>query len=87
MKIDPFSSVRSASSAEKKKRSAAVSGGGDFARLLDAEEAGGEEQVAQVASVTPLASLSGMLALQEVPDEEIRRKKAVKQGRLTLDAL
>ena len=85
MKIDSNSQIRGASSTKKKRK---VSSGGGFGGLLDslseADDAGG---ASGVASTAPVSALDGMLALQEVSDDEVQRKKAYRQGNLTLDEL
>lgn len=72
---------------EAKKRKSGV-GESAFEAMLsaaeEAAEAGATEQARPVAATSPLTA---MLALQEVDDHAVTRRKAVKQGRLSLDAL
>ncbi|MBN8542672.1 MAG: flagellar assembly protein FliX [Alphaproteobacteria bacterium] len=56
--------------------------------FVDALDGVGEVEEAQ--ATTPVAAMSGigvLLGAQEVSEEEVRRRKAFKQGKLTLDAL
>lgn len=72
---------------ETKKRLSGVSGS-SFSSLLDGiDEA---ESVSTPESVTTAAPLTGagmFLGLQEIPEEEIERKRAVKKGKSMIEAL
>ena len=84
MKIEPYSNIKGAAAAKKR---SGVSQAGDFSSILDAFETDAASQSGGLSNVAPLSSLSGMLALQEISEEEIRRKKLVKQGDDMLDSL
>ncbi len=83
MKIDPHSPLGPSSSVKKKKKSGDSDSG--FASLLDeTDEIAGKDQVYKT---SPVSAMNSVLALQEVSDDEVNRKKAVRQGNLTLDAI
>lgn len=82
MRITGFNPVRSAST----KRVSSSTRTGSFDEVL----ASASEQMhaaAQVSDAAPIASLDQMLALQEISDEESRRRTLVKQGEMSLEAL
>lgn len=85
MRIDSKLPVRAG--APEKKARAASAGASDFARLLQGAAAGESFAAQEAEAAAPPSALAGMLALQEVSDEEIRRKKAVRGGHRMLDAL
>lgn len=66
-------------------RRAGSADGAAFAEALARAE--GASTVDAPAATAPIASSAGLLGLQEVSEEELRRQKSVKMGRLTLDAL
>lgn len=69
------------------KKAGAV-GGVPFAEALaKAEGIAAADGVDAVAGVAPAAGSLGLLGVQEVTEEELKRRKAVKKGRFTLDAL
>lgn len=69
-------------------RKAGKVGGASFIDTLDSiggvEEAQGVEAPASVAG---LSGLGGLLGAQEVSEDEVQRRKAQKQGKVTLDVL
>ncbi|MEQ1789108.1 MAG: flagellar assembly protein FliX [Rickettsiales bacterium] len=84
MKIDAYGNIR-ANSATKKK--SGVSSTGGFLNLLETAEAEESSPTGKNSNISATSSLSGMLAFQEVSDEDIRRKKLIKQGGEILDSL
>lgn len=69
------------------KNRSGVSGASSFADLLataGADDAGG---ISPLSDVNAAASIAGMLSLQEVSEEEVRRKKMLKRGNDMLDML
>ncbi len=56
-----------------------------FAEALS--EAEGVREAAPASPVAPMSGVSGLLGINEVDDEELHRRKAVKRGRFTLEAL
>ncbi len=85
MKIDGFGSIGSTSGTSKRK---GVSTAGNFAELLAASEDTAEaNQTAAASDVIAPAAMSSLLALQEVPEEYLNRKKLLQQGNNMLDTL
>lgn len=82
MRITGFNPVRTASA----KRVSSSAQTGSFDEVL---ASAGEQMhaAAQISDATPIASLDHMLALQEISDDESRRKTLVKQGEMSLEAL
>ena len=63
-------------------------GGTEFADALSKAEGAHEASAAEAtAGVGGIANLGGLLGAQEVDEREARRRKEIKRGRLTLDAL
>ena len=85
MKITGYTPIKNISTAKPRKDSASSSSFLDF--LSGAEETAGVEDTPPVEGAAPPSMLDAMLSLQEVPEDELRRKKAVQQGRVTLDTL
>lgn len=84
MKITPFHPLIPGNNVQRTRR-ASGSGGVSFSSYLsDAEESSGADEVS---APPPISSLSGILAVQEVSDEEVKRQKAYRQAHLTLDTL
>lgn len=83
-KIDSSHPLNKPSKTEQKK---AIKKAGDsaFDSMLDA--AGEAEEVKKASPVMPTSPIGTMLALQEIGGDEFARKKAVKQGSMSLDAL
>ncbi len=84
MKVDAYSNIKAANSTKKR---SGVAGSGDFSSILDIYENDGVGSSSNLSNVAAPASLSGMLALQEISDEEVRRKHLIKQGDDMLDSL
>ncbi len=84
MKVDAYGNIKATNSTKKR---SGVSKAGDFSSILDAYESEGVENSGALSNVASPAAMSGMLALQEVSDEEIRRKNLIKQGDDMLDSL
>ena len=69
------------------KRASSV-GGVEFAEALAKAEAAGHVVATEAASsITGLSGIGGLLGAQEVDEREARKRKEIKRGRLTLDAL
>jgi len=63
-------------------------GGTDFADALNkAEEASGVSAAEATSSIAATGGIGVLLGAQEVDEREARRRKDIKRGRLTLDAL
>ena len=85
MRISDTPRLTPGSSAGKTSRSA--SDGGAFSSMLNASPAASAAQTGGASSLSAPAALSSLLALQEVSAEEQKRRKMLKRGELTLDAL
>lgn len=69
-------------------RKTGAAGGAEFAEALArAEGVGGAEGVEAAQSIAAVSSVGALLGAQEVSEEEVRRRKYVRRGRLTIDAL
>lgn len=85
MKIESGQPYNNISSLRKRRPVSSSSG---FGGLLDAmSESGAAETAEQAAPAAPVSDVGQMLLIQEVSDEEANRKKAIRTGHMTLDAL
>lgn len=87
MKITGFGSISSNSGVNKRRN---ASGVGGFSDLLSASEAGEAAETGGASHVSDVAAASGLhnlLALQEISEEDMHRRKAVSQGHSMLDSL
>lgn len=89
MKINPLGTTQTQRTAPKKRKT--VQNSGEFSGML-----GSVSEAAEAEDISPkpplsesqsVQTVSSMLTLQEVSDEEVTAKKAMKQGHMTLDAL
>lgn len=71
----------------KGKRTSQASSGGDFLGLISGGSEASESATVTATDAVPLTSLDAMLSLQEISDDELRRKKAVADGFDTLETL
>jgi len=84
--IDKIGYTKPAAAARiEAKRRASSSSGTQFADMLDALD--DIDTPDPVVSTAPLASTGMLLGLQEVSEEEVHRKRAMKRGKTTLDTL
>ena len=58
-----------------------------FSSLLDVSDAEESSAASKPSNVVATSDISSMLALQEVSEEELRRKKIIKHGDAMLDSL
>lgn len=87
MKITEYSST-SKTSAVNKKKAASASGGADgFFGLLSTDEPDSITSSPSLSATSPVGTLDGLLSLQEMPDDEIKKRKAVQNSQFTLEAL
>jgi hypothetical protein len=84
MKITPFFPIATTNSAQRTRRTSS-NGSVSFSDYLSGSDESSD--VAEARPAPPASALSGILAVQEVSDEEVKRQKAYKQAHLTLDAL
>lgn len=83
-RITRYGSVKSTGVAKKTGSSSAV---GHFSELLEAASIDETVPVTQLSDVAAASAVSNMLSLQEISDEDVRRKKLVQQGKNMLDVL
>jgi hypothetical protein len=83
MKVDGYGNIKSASNV-KKRYGVAQSGG--FSELLESSFADEVASNSGVGEVSATAQMSGLFALQEVSDDDVR-KQLLKQGNNVLDSL
>ncbi len=86
MKITEFSPVNKTAGTAKKK-AAGSAGSGDFMGLLSASEVETASAAAPMSDVLPANSMNALLTLQEMPDDEIARRRAVLESNGTIEAL
>lgn len=84
MKVDAYGNIKPGSNVKKR---GGIAQGGSFSSLLGAAETEETTQPANLSDIAGTSPLSGMLALQEMPEEDIRRKKLMRQGAEMLDTL
>ena len=81
--LNPFQT--SQVSKKKRKQTGSTSG---FSSLLDAAgDAGEAADSAAVSEAAPASSISSMLSIQEVSEEQVNRQRAIRQGRMSIEAL
>jgi uncharacterized alpha-E superfamily protein len=83
MKITGYGTITPASGPKKKGESASTS---SFASLLASSEASEPSSTVSVTDITNTA-LTNLLALQEISEEDIRRKKLMQQGSNMIEVL
>lgn len=85
--VEKVGYTRPVNAARTTRKASAIAAPG-FADALSAAEATGVVEAAEgVSAVQALSAMGGLVGIQEVDEREARRQKALKQGRLTLDAL
>lgn len=87
MKINEYSPVAKSGVTSRKKEASASSGGGGFLGLLSASEVETATPSAPAADVIPTTSMNALLSLQEMPEDEIARRRAYEDSRETIEAL
>jgi hypothetical protein len=83
-KITGYGPVKSTGATKKTGGTAAA---GAFASLLGLSDTEETIPTTQTSDVAATSALSSMLALQEISEEEIKRRKVVQQGKNMLDVL
>ena len=86
MKVTDYSPLGKPGATGKKK---GVSGtpGGEFLGLLSANETESAGAPPPVGDAPAVSSMDALLTLQEMPEDEIRKRRAVEQSKGTLEAL
>jgi hypothetical protein len=88
--VEKVGYTRPVSTARPTRKAGAVGGTGFAEALAKAEGISGVDSVEGIEATTAIGAVGGMgglLGAQEVDEREARRRKAIKTGRLTLDAL
>lgn len=87
MKVTEYGAIRSPEDLRRLRR-AKSAGGASFADMLSAAgETGGAEETAGASDVSATAAVGNMLALQEISEEDVQRRKLVQRGSNMLDTL
>jgi len=88
MKITEYAPVNKSSAANRKKAASSVSSDGDFLGLLSTTETESASSAPSAPDIQPVTSMDALLSLQEIPDDELRKRKAaVQESEGTLEAL
>jgi len=84
IQISGFGSIQSTSGTGKRRGASSVDNFADILAAAEAEEPGAALHANDIASAS---ALSNLLALQEISQEDVQRKKLVQQGHNMLDSL
>lgn len=87
MKITDYSPVTKTNATAKKKGVSSASGGGDFLGLLSSAEVENTNAASAMSDVIPTSSMNALLSLQEMPDDELSRRRAVQESKSTIETL
>jgi len=89
MKISDYGSVNKTNAAAKKKGASSVSSASDggFLGLLATDETESVNPLAAASDIQPVTSMDGLLSLQEMPEDEIKKRRAVQESKGALEAL
>ncbi|MES2984049.1 MAG: flagellar assembly protein FliX [Pseudomonadota bacterium] len=85
--VDKVGYTRPVTTTRSAKRTGGVSAPGFADALSRAEEAAAVDGADATGSIAALGGMGGFLGAQEVDTQDLEKRKAVKRGRLTLDAL
>jgi len=86
MKITEYAPV-SKPGAAKKKSASSSSSDTDFLGLLSSTEAESATLASAATDIQPVTSMDGLLSLQEMPEDEIKKRRAVQESNSALEAL
>ncbi len=84
IKITEYGAIKSAGSV-KKRGAAGLTG--NFAELLSVGENEEATGIHQLSDLSATAAVDNMLALQEITEEEVQRKKLIQKGKNLLDEM
>jgi len=88
MKIADYAPVAKPGAAAKKKSvSSASASEGEFLGLLSANEVESAAPLLPPSDAQPVTSMDALLSLQEMPEDEIKKRRAVQESQGTLEAL
>jgi hypothetical protein len=85
MKITEFGSVKNINPARRREKTSQVSS--SFADFLDVSATDETTSTPQLSDVASTSSVSNMLALQEISEAEVERKRLIQKGKNILDVL
>lgn len=85
--VEKVGYTRPVTTARPVRKAGSVSAPGFADALAAAEGVGAAEGVEAMGGVGAIGSMGGLLGAQEVDEREANKRKAVKRGRLTLEAL
>lgn len=84
MKVTGYGNIKPATNLRRRDGTSAT---GSFSDILSAAQSEGASNSAEAGEIAPSAGLGNLLALQEISEEERKRERLVKKGKLMLDAL
>ncbi len=84
MKISGYGSISSTSGPKNAGKSTRT---GNFAGLLSANEADETSPLSHTSEAAAAGSISNLLALQEISEDDVQRRKLMQQGKSLLDEL
>lgn len=87
MKVTRYGSVSSGGSAKKAGSTGSVGATSSFSSILSAAEAEANAAISAAGEIAPTNPLTGIVGLQEISEEEIKRKQMIKKGNDMLDTL
>ena len=85
--VEKVGYTRPVTNARSVKKTGSVAAPGFAEALARAEGVGSVDATESVGHIGAVGALGGLLGAQEVDENEVKKRKAVKRGRLTLDAL
>ena len=84
MKVSGYGSIRPGSGSKKTSGTSSTSSFADLLALTGSEET---QTASPLGDVAATSALSNLLSLQEISEEDVRRKKLLQQGKNMLDVL
>ena len=87
MKITEYSPVNKSAANKKKTSSSASASSDEFLGLLSTTETESVAAPPPASDIQPVTSMDALLSLQEIPDDELKKRKAVQDSKGTLEAL
>jgi hypothetical protein len=84
MKVSGYGTIGSTSNTSKKQGASSV---GNFSDLLSASEAAETAHTGGTSDIAATSALNNLLALQEISEQDVQRRKLLQQGKNMLDVL
>lgn len=85
--IEKVGYTKPASAAKPVRKTGNVEGAAFASALEEAEGVGATKAASAASPVGALSGIGGLIGINEVDENDVRRKRAVKRGRFTLEAL